>query len=75
MQRKAPKYLSRIDDWKSLNKNALDLWSDITPLARWDWIRWINGTKNPDTRKIRIDKTRKKIKIGTKFSLFFIGSL
>src|SRR5690606_32145025 len=23
------------------------LWNDITPLARWDWIRWIRAVKTP----------------------------
>ncbi len=31
-------------------------WNIITPLARWDWIRWIRATKNPETRKQRIAK-------------------
>ena len=26
-----------------------DLWDDITPMARWEWVRWVNATKNPDT--------------------------
>ena len=27
-----------------------DLWNEITPMARWEWVRWVNATKNPDTR-------------------------
>jgi hypothetical protein len=52
-------------------KEALDhspkakrIWMDITPLARWDWIRWIRSTKNPETRKIRIAKTFSKFESG-----------
>src|SRR5439155_563055 len=37
--------------------DAQRLWMDITPLARWDWIRWIRSTRNPETRAIRIHKT------------------
>jgi hypothetical protein len=33
---------------------GLALWMDITAAARWDWIRWIGATKNPETRKRRI---------------------
>jgi hypothetical protein len=29
--------------------SAQALWLDITPLARWDWIRWIGATRNPQT--------------------------
>ena len=42
------------------------IWVSLTPMARWDWIRWINGTKNPETRAIRIEKTLSKMKGGTK---------
>jgi len=41
---------------------ALKLWKEITPMARWDWIRWINSTKNPETRKKRIDVSCSKLK-------------
>jgi len=42
------------------------LWRAITPLARWDWIRWISGTKNPDTRSHRIEVSLSKLKAGEK---------
>ena len=38
-----------------------DLWRDITPMARWEWVRWVNATKNPDTRKQRIDVSISKM--------------
>ncbi len=47
------------------------LWLDITPLARWDWIRWINGTRNPKTRKIRIVKALSKLKAGKRTACCF----
>lgn len=43
---------------------AQSLWMDITPMARWDWIRWIGSTKNPKTRKHRIEVTLSKFKAG-----------
>lgn len=36
-------------------------WKDITPMARWEWIRWINATNNFETRDIRIDKSISKL--------------
>jgi len=36
-------------------------WNDITPMARWEWIRWVNETRNPDTRAVRIEKTVSKL--------------
>jgi Bacteriocin-protection, YdeI or OmpD-Associated len=23
-----------------------DLWIDLTPMARWEWVRWVNATRN-----------------------------
>ena len=43
---------------------AMTIWKDITPLARWDWIRWINSTKSPDTRHHRIDVLCSKMEAG-----------
>ena len=34
---------------------ARALWSDITPIARRDWIHWIASAKRPETRARRID--------------------
>jgi Bacteriocin-protection, YdeI or OmpD-Associated/Domain of unknown function (DUF1905) len=34
---------------------ARDLWSDITPVARRDWIHWITSAKQSETRARRID--------------------
>jgi hypothetical protein len=34
---------------------ARALWSDITPIARRDWIHWISSAKLPETRARRVD--------------------
>lgn len=41
-----------------------DLWDEITPMARWEWVRWVNATKNPDTRGRRVDVSISKMKRG-----------
>ena len=41
-----------------------DLWEEITPMARWEWVRWVNATKNPDTRTRRVDVSISKMKSG-----------
>jgi hypothetical protein len=41
-----------------------DLWGEITPMARWEWVRWVNATKNPDTRARRVDVSISKMKNG-----------
>ncbi len=39
-------------------------WNDITPMARWDWIRWISATSRPETRQRRIEAACDKLKKG-----------
>jgi hypothetical protein len=41
-----------------------ELWTDITPMARWEWVRWINATKNPETRKRRVEVGISKLRLG-----------
>jgi hypothetical protein len=41
-----------------------DQWKDITPIARWDWIRWISTTKQSQTRKRRIGTACEMLKAG-----------
>ena len=45
-------------------KKIQDLWEDITPMARWEWVRWVNATGNPDTRKRRVEVSISKMKSG-----------
>ena len=40
------------------------LWKDITPSARWDWIRWIRAVKTPETRQKHIDVALSKLNKG-----------
>lgn len=40
------------------------LWRDITPLARWDWIRWIRAVKTDETRRKHIDVALDKLNKG-----------
>ncbi|HEY1004387.1 MAG TPA: YdeI/OmpD-associated family protein [Streptosporangiaceae bacterium] len=41
-----------------------DLWNGITPMARWEWVRWVNATKNPDTRRRRVKVSISKMDSG-----------
>lgn len=36
-------------------------WRDITPMARWEWVRWVNSTVVDATRIVRIKKTVSKL--------------
>ncbi|MBV8912680.1 MAG: DUF1905 domain-containing protein [Acetobacteraceae bacterium] len=41
-----------------------NLWNEITPMARWEWVRWVNATRNPDTRRRRVDVSISKLESG-----------
>lgn len=41
-----------------------NLWKDITPMARWEWVRWVNATRSPDTRKRRVEVSISKMNSG-----------
>jgi hypothetical protein len=43
---------------------AQELWNDITPLAHWDWIRWIRAVKTEETRKKHIEVALDKLNKG-----------
>lgn len=47
----------------STSPKAHALWKDITPMARWDWIRWIRAVKTEETRlkhiEVALDKLNK----------------
>ncbi len=46
------------------SKQANDTWIDITPMARWDWIRWIRSARHLETRKQRIENACDMLKTG-----------
>lgn len=48
----------------SLSPKAKALWSDITPSARWDWIRWIRAVKTLETRQKHIEVALDKLNKG-----------
>ncbi len=41
-----------------------ELWAKITPMARWEWIRWVNATSNTETRERRIEVSISKLQSG-----------
>jgi hypothetical protein len=41
-----------------------DIWHDITPMARWEWVRWVGSTRNPDTRARRVEVSIDKLDHG-----------
>jgi hypothetical protein len=49
------------DALKAAPQKVKDKWVDITPMARWEWIRWMNATLSQETRQVRIEKTVSKL--------------
>jgi len=43
---------------------ALALWEDITPLARNEWICWVEDARKPETRHNRITRVGRELKEG-----------
>jgi hypothetical protein len=41
-----------------------ELWHHITPMARWEWVRWVNATANPATRQRRVEVSVSKLENG-----------
>lgn len=48
-------------------------WEDITPLARNEWICWVEDAKKPETRKHRIERTRTELAIGKRRPCCWMG--
>lgn len=48
----------------SAPEHLRDVWEDITPMARWEWVRWVGATANPDTRAKRVGVSLDKMDHG-----------
>ena len=46
------------------NTTALDAWKDITPLARNEFICWVEDAKRETTRERRIRRTQEELEEG-----------
>lgn len=41
-----------------------EVWRSLTPMARWEWVRWVKATKNADTRARRVEVAISKLEDG-----------
>lgn len=57
------------------NQLAMEIWTKTTPLARWDWIRWIGSTRQTDTRRRRIEAACDKLAKGERRACCFNRNL
>ena len=50
-------------------------WEDITPIARNEWICWIESAKKPETRKHRLDRTKDELMEGKRRPCCWAGCI
>lgn len=41
-----------------------ETWLGLTPMARWEWVRWVKSTQNPGTRERRVQVSISKLRGG-----------
>lgn len=54
---------------------ALTIWNNLTPLARNEWICWIENAKLIDTRNRRIERTATELVEGMRRPCCWIGCI
>lgn len=55
------------DDMKKAlesSPKAYNVWKEITPLAHWDWVRWVRAVKTAQTRQKHLDVMLDKLNKG-----------
>ena len=57
------------------HKPALKVWNDITPLARNEWICWVEGAKLIETRERRVERTHTELTEGIRRPCCWIGCI
>ena len=55
------------------NSTALDAWEEITPLARNEFICWVEDAKQETTRERRIRRTQEELEEGRASALLLAG--
>lgn len=55
------------------NKNAVAAWKNITPLARNEWICWVEDAVREDTRTKRVERVRTELLEGIRRPCCWIG--
>jgi len=57
------------------DRKARVVWEDITPLARNEWICWIESAKKLETRNHRIERTRTELAEGKRRPCCWAGCI
>ena len=43
-----------------------ETWPSLTPMARWEWVRWVGSTRSENTRAKRVDVSIDKLRNGSR---------
>ena len=43
-----------------------ETWPSLTPMARWEWVRWVGSTRSESTRAKRVDVSIDKLRNGSR---------
>jgi uncharacterized protein YdeI (YjbR/CyaY-like superfamily) len=57
------------------DKAALALWEDITPLARNEWICWVEAVKTPEVRAQHVERVCSELKEGMRRPCCWMGCI
>ncbi|MFA6553605.1 MAG: YdeI/OmpD-associated family protein [Patescibacteria group bacterium] len=57
------------------DKTAANLWEDLTPIARNEWICWVESVKTAETRKEHVQRTISELKEGVRRPCCWIGCI
>jgi hypothetical protein len=57
------------------NSNVLAAWEDLTPLARNEWICWVEFVKKPETRREHVERVRTELLEGKRRPCCWIGCI
>lgn len=52
---------------------AREIWEDLTPLSRNEWICWVISVKKPETRREHVGRVRSELKEGMRRPCCWIG--
>ena len=50
-------------------------WEDLTPLARNEWICWVESVKRPETRREHVEQVRSQLREGKRRPCCWIGCI
>ncbi len=57
------------------DKEALAKWEDITPLARNEWICWVESVKKSETRQDHVERVCSELKEGMRRPCCWLGCI